>query len=147
MTAGELLDKIGEIVAIQPFDATKVGMAVGLPVAHIPDESTPYFVVYRSSPPGNDLFAGYEMRVSADYQRPNLGMALLDIAPDQFATAEEVIARYGADNELALPTTRQPEDSPVYLVYRFPWGKLSFGFEPDLDGRLTSVVVDAIPER
>ena len=75
------------------------------------------------------------------------GMALLDIAPDQAATAEEVIARYGVDNELALPTTRQPEDSPVYLVYRFPWGKLSFGFEPDLDGRLTNVVVDAIPER
>lgn len=79
---------------------------------------------------------------SIDFRGP--GLVTLTIAAGHCIKKKEVMSRYGDRPEISFQTHRRPPQGPTYFAYRFPWGKVSFGFDGKGEECLQSVTVEVI---
>ena len=128
-----------------PFSPPAVRAAIGLFLRPVAEESDEYTITFVGTGLAGSPIASLELRVPNKPSTGTRGLLILQLAPTVQLTTAEVVARYGMNTGLAVPTPHQPPESPVYYEYARPWGKLSFGFsrtEPEL---LSTVVLDSSP--
>lgn len=137
-----LLAVIRDLMGRHPFRPDAVSKVLGHRLDEVPARSTEYFQVYESSAPTAGGVAKVELRVPRAAGSTRGGLLILTVNPQPCLTRAAVIARFGSNPELAVPTPREPADSPVYLKYPMAWGVVSFGFQRSGDGCLRDVVLD-----
>jgi len=83
-----------------------------------------------------------ELRSPVEKGNPG-GLIILDLCNTSHITGKDVVKRFGEVSDLTIPSPEQPEEDPVFLVYKYDWGKLGFGCSRDESDSLVSVVLDA----
>jgi hypothetical protein len=69
--------------------------------------------------------------VRVDRRSGSIRLILLGVDAGTHCTpSSEVMRRFGSSPELSPPTARQPAGSPIFYVYRYPWGDLRIGVSP-----------------
>jgi len=139
--AQDIFDIIVEISGSLPLSLSQIENTVRVALPPAANLSNEYVRVFRSTSEGMKPISGVELRLPGQASRAGDGMVILSIAPDIRIEQGQVTQRFGA-GALSVPTPREPVDAPVYLVYRLPWGTLSFGFARSIPSYLTRVVLD-----
>lgn len=83
-----------------------------------------------------------ELRSPVEKGNPG-GLIILDLCNTSHITGKDVVKRFGEVSDLIIPSPEQPEEDPVFLVYKYDWGKLGFGCSRDKSDSLVTVVLDA----
>ncbi|WAC20671.1 hypothetical protein OVA24_04665 [Luteolibacter sp. SL250] len=91
--------------------------------------------------------AKLDYRAATANERKSEGLLILDLKMNAGVAKQTVIKEFGKPALLVPPTPRQPPDSPIYEVYRFEWGKCSFGYARSAPDVLQTVVLDTIREK
>ena len=134
------------------WELAKVSKATGFQFEIDATSSNEYFTVYHSKGKPTDILKHVEVRLPTRSSSAKGGMVILDVTPDVTLTGKEIYARFGDIAGISIPSPPvmnprfpcpKPAELPTYYVYRFRWGKASFGFARD-NGRLVAVVLNAI---
>jgi hypothetical protein len=83
-----------------------------------------------------------ELRSPVEKGNPG-GLIILDLCNTSHITGKDVVKKFGEVSDLTIPSPEQPEEDPVFLVYKYDWGELGFGCSRDESDSLVSVVLDA----
>jgi len=83
-----------------------------------------------------------ELRAPGRKGKPG-GLIIIEFSNGLGITGEEVLGRFGEISDLVIPYPEQPQDDPLYYVYKFDWGDLSFGISRDKSAFLVSAILDA----
>jgi len=142
-TEAELFEALDALEASRPFLVDDVSRRTGLTLVPGRDQTDGAFAVHRGSDPAGALFVEAELRVPGPAATAPDGILILWVSPAVEVTARAVTSRLGPEQDLIVPTPRQPADAPVYAVYRNAWGHLRLGFERGVRGRLVRIVLDA----
>lgn len=143
-TNGDVLKTVKALTSERPFRAERLKRALGQELHPVPAESNDFFEVFRATDAGSPLFREIEVRVpKAGSGAARDGIVVLTVQPRICVVRAEVTERFGSSPEISVPTPREPPDSPIYLVYRQPWGSLRFGMERGGRECLKTVVLDA----
>lgn len=142
-TEAGLFDALDALAASRPFRVDEVSRRTGLTLTPDMDQTDEVFAVHRGRNLAAPLFVEAELRTPGPKGTAPDGILILCLNPAVEVTARNATARLGSEQDLIVPTPRQPADAPVYAVYRKPWGDLRLGFERGSRGRLVKVVLDA----
>jgi hypothetical protein len=121
---------VQDLMAARPFTIEGVEKITGHKLHPVPNTA-----FFASKDDTHRSFQAIDMR------GPNF--ISLDVQTQRCVEENEVKGRYGDRPELSFPTAPAPPTTPVYLVYRFPWGKVSFGFERAGRKCLIEVIINA----
>lgn len=141
----EIFKMVQDLVASRPLRADAVAKITTQPLQPAESPSNPYFSIFTAHDDAHAHIRETELRVP----RPGSGataedgILILTLQTKSCITQKEVLAQFGDNPELAIPTPREPPTAPMYLVYRQPWGAMRFGFERVGRACLTTVVLDA----
>ena len=142
--AEPVFELVDEIETLRPFVIERVVAAAGLSIAGATIRVGQYFRYGTAADHGTEaLFTEVEVRQRLVVEPGRDGIVILSRKPEPCIDGGDVMARYGADPALSVPTPHQPPESPIYFVYARDWGKLSFGFARDGSDCLLRVVLDA----
>ncbi len=142
-TEAELFDALEALAASRPFRVDDVSRKTGLALAPDKDGTDEIFAVHRGRNPAGPLFVEAELRTPGPGATAPDGILILTLNRAVAVTARNATSRFGSEQDLIVPTPRQPADTPVYAVYRRPWGDLRLGFERGGRRLLVKVVLDA----
>lgn len=142
-TEAELFDALDALAASLPFRVDEVSRRTGLTLTPDKDRTDEVFAAHRGRNPAAPLFVEAELRTPGPGGTAPDGILILSLNPAVKVTARNATSRLGSEQNLIVPTPRQPADTPVYAVYRKAWGDLRLGFERGRDGRLVKVILDA----
>lgn len=140
-TPNALLDKIDGLANGHPLSSGRVAHHLQTTLRPVEEKSTEYTLIYVGDSDAAEMFEEIALRLTASARPKGSQLLILTMRPTSCVKEAEIINRYG-HGELSLPTPRQPPDSPVYRVFRKPWGKLSFGIARDGSTCLRKVVID-----
>ena len=135
-----LFEALRSLAANRPFTRADVAKLTGTTLVRVPDESTEYFDVERSSR-GTTLFDAVELRTPRASGRD--GLVVLDLAGGRCVTRDDVAGRYGREYEPVPASPHAPPDAPHAIRYRMSWGVATFAFQRTGRECLESVVLDA----
>jgi len=142
-TSTAIFDLISTLVDARPIRADVVAKTTKAKLQRVAEESNDYFSILRGAVSTNGPLKSVEVRIPTPQASAKDGMVLLDVRTDVCTSKKETMSRFGQNPELSVPTPRQPPDAPVYLVYRYDWGVLRFGFERTGKECLKAIVLDA----
>jgi hypothetical protein len=142
-THEEFFKTIQDLIAARPFTVEGVEKVSKHKLAAVPKESNAYFGVFAAQDEAHPNFRALELRMPKPGATARDGMLILTVQPKVSINQKEVKAQFGENPELSFQTHRRPPDGPTYFVYRFPWGKVSFGFDGKGQELLQSVSIDA----
>ncbi len=107
--------------------------------------ANPYFAIFRGT--GHGPFRAVELRMPASAQATGGPLLDVQLASTPCVGQDPVMKRFGRDAELQVSPPSPASWPAVYLVYRKPWGKVSFGFTRTPHACLIDVVLDQTPHR
>lgn len=139
-----VLDAVEALMAGRPLSVERVSSTLGVSLEVQPERSNAHFTIHTSSAPSGP-WAAVELRVPVAEDRD--GLVVVSLREEVEIGKQEVMDRFGARPEIMVPTPREPKDAPLYLVYRFGWGDVRFGFERGGRELLRRVVLDATGAR
>ena len=139
MTSTELIERIEQIIAEQPFRAETVSGVTGVVLERDPVTSNEYFTIYTGSGPG---FGEVEVREPTAASAGKTGIVLLGLqAP--CASREAFAERFGPRK--AGPPSNPPHggaaDGPTYELHPQTWGEVRLGYADDC---VVRVVLDGM---
>jgi len=123
----------------------RIAEETGVELAEVEDDGNAHFATHRGVDEDGPLTA-VELRVPASPEARRGQILVLTVADRVVLTREEIETAYGEGPDFTVPSPHAPPDAPAYSNYRFPWGRLSFGFSRGERERLTTVVFDTVPE-
>jgi hypothetical protein len=142
-THEDFFKMIQDLVTARPFTVDGVSKVTKHKFALVPKESNAYFEVFAAQDEAHASFRAAELRMPKAGATARDGILVLTVQPKVSVSQKEVKARFGENPELSFQTHRRPPDGPTYFVYRFAWGKVSFGFDGKGQELLQSVTIDA----
>jgi hypothetical protein len=140
--AEQVFGIVDRITAARPFRLETVAALVGFTIVETRRSARAGFRYGQGNRNGG-LIAAAEIRERLDPSPGRDGLVILDLGGGFCIGQRQVMRRYGDAPELAVPTPHQPADAPLYFVYRFDWGQISFGFARSGEECLVGVVLDA----
>lgn len=140
-TSAAVLDTVEALMAARPLSVEGVSRILGVSLEHQPERSNPYFGIHTSARQAGMPVAEVELRLPASPDRD--GLLVVALSEEVPIGKQEVMDRFGSRPELSVPTPREPPSAPLYLVYRFGWGDVRFGFERGGRELLRRIVLDA----
>ena len=142
-----VLDAVEALMAGRPLSVERVSSTLGVSLELQPERSNAHFAIHTSSTSSapSAPWAAVELRVPVAEDRD--GLVVVSLRDEVEISKQEVMDRFGARPEIMVPTPREPKDAPLYLVYRFGWGDVRFGFERGGRESLRRVVLDATGAR
>lgn len=136
-----LLEKIDGLAKGRALSSAGIAKALGVMLQPAADQSTEFTLLYVGGSDPAQMFENVELRMPGPSSENRSQLLILTVNQHNCVKMDEVIHRYGAA-ELEVPTPREPPESPSYLVFRKPWGELSFGFARDAKACLGKIVID-----
>jgi hypothetical protein len=136
----DVFSLVERLSAGRPLRREAVEHALGAPLRADEAQNNVVVTVYRGGPFGEWLRSA-ELRAPTDADLNDTSLLIVDLADADWPSQRAVTERLGADYRLEVPTPRQPANEPVNLVYRKPWGSISFGYSRQTPERLTRIVV------
>jgi hypothetical protein len=131
---------VDRLVEARPLTAAATGKLVGGSLTPNGPRSTEHVLIYEAT--GTPEFDRIELRLAGPKSKDNGQFLMLEVNARRCVQTATVLARYGREDDLDVPTPRQPADAPVYVTYHRDWGTLSFGFERTGMKCLRNVVLD-----
>ena len=137
----DLFALLDRLIEARPLRAETAGPILGMALARDEAASNPARAAFKG--------AGSKAPVSAArVTQPaspvwgTAGHVVLEIGGASVNQAD-VIARWGEEHRIVVPTPREPPGSPMALRFRHPWGTMSFVFPVDGEG-LLRVQIDEV---
>jgi hypothetical protein len=145
----QLLATIERLIELHDEGAGSASVArveelTGVELAAVEDDGNPYFATHRGRDEDGPI-SEVELRVASSAEARRGQILILTVGDDVLVTKQEIETAYGEGPDFTVPSPHAPPGAPAYDNYRFPWGRLSFGFTRG-EGRLTTVVFDTVPE-
>lgn len=150
-TTDDLFKLIQDLVASRPLSVERVEKVTGHKLEPLPPGALAapnrMFSSFRSESLTNPLVRTTDLRIPK-LDMPGAvardGFLSIGIQSTVCVSLQDVMARYGDKPELLVPSAHGPRTLPMGYVYRFPWGKLTFGISRQKPECLTSVTLDAV---
>jgi hypothetical protein len=142
MSAAQLvLDAVRRLYSRRPLRVENVAAATGTRLNLDRAHSNQYFTIYLGAGKPGAIFTEVEARIPTTSATAKDGLVVITVNKTQSCIGQdEVMREFKAHPELH---PSGPAESLVYLVYRFDWGVLNFGFPTRGRACLSSIVVDA----
>lgn len=138
-----LLDTVAELVRKRPLDNSTIEDMFDVALRADEGNTNPYIRRFFAFRRPAEL-KGVEVRVPQSGATRKGPMVLVDVDGEATQIKQaDVRAQFGTNHTVDVPTPQQPPNSPIYLSYEHPWGKLRFGFARPSTELLTSVVIDS----
>jgi hypothetical protein len=141
----QLFDFILTLVGQDAFKVEKLSSLTSIPLTYVPAKGEGKFFRYYS-PENCKKYHPHikNMELKVPYSEGNWrGLIIIELNKTTGITGKDVYARFGDVSRLSVPDPNAPEDEPLYLVYKFDWGDLSFGISRDELDLLLKVILDA----
>ncbi|HEX4952075.1 MAG TPA: hypothetical protein VF017_01590 [Thermoanaerobaculia bacterium] len=138
----DILTVIERVVAERPMTVAGIERLAGCRLREDPGNSNPYIRLYRAGGARSPIRT-VELRLPKAGATRKDGLLILEL-DDRAAGLRQadLVARFGPDFTLDVPTPDYPPDYPAYTIYSYPWGDLRLGLRR-ASGLLETVVIDA----
>jgi hypothetical protein len=145
MEKDQLFDFILTLGDQDAFTAEKLSSLTSIPLKYVPPKKGSKFLQYYSLENCKEYHPYIKkMELRAPCTEGNWrGLIIIELNNTLGVTATDVYARFGDVARLGVPDPDAPEDEPLYLVYKFDWGDLSFGISREQPNLLVQVLLDA----
>jgi hypothetical protein len=141
-TTADSLGIVKQLIDSRPVTPEKVLRATGIRLDRSDQAANRFFTIFKSSETGRGVFRDAELRVPGNGATAG-ELLILTLAPGGGVGERQVREAFGKEQSVSYPTPHQPPGSPWYLVYERPWGAAKFGFRPDGNRELVTIVLDA----
>lgn len=133
-----------EALSAQRLTAQRVRRATGIELSRVESEN-PYWSFFESDDDSKRAVARIELRMRTSPPESGESLLVLELGVDHCLPVEDVLAKYGREPSLNVPTPHGPPEQRVYYIYSFDWGRLSFGARDTKSGCVTNVVLETGP--
>jgi len=135
-----LFETIRQLEAARPLRPDTAGPIIGVLFKKDDAASNPARVTFAGAGAG-ELVRAARLQQPASPAWGTGGTLALEIGGPAITQAE-VIAQWGDEHSIIVPTPREPPGSPMALRYRRPWATISFVFPMEGDGLLSVQIAE-----
>jgi hypothetical protein len=135
-------DLIERLTADLPLTPEKVSRILGTSLERDPEGDSPVQSAYAQAAAAKDSpYKAVGLRIPHPVFGSGGGHLNVTVKQDEGVDQKQIVERYGPGFETDVPSPRYPRDTPAYVSYQQPWGRLSFAITNDERRQLLGFII------